>query len=206
VDDGITVTGVGQASAAPDVLRIFLAAEASATTVSAALDGASTALERIRQALLDAGVAVKDLASSNVVLHPQYGDRGGIQGYVARLGLQAALRDLGSAGELLADAVAAGGDAARLDGMAFEVADQTALQTEARAAAWENARAAAGQYAELSGRTLGRVLAAEEGGGAIGPVRAGIALAAAHERSAVPVEPGTSTVTVQVQVRWELTT
>jgi uncharacterized protein YggE len=201
VDEGITVTGVGQASAAPDVMRIFLAAEFTATTVAAALQGASGALGRIRQALLDRGVPAKDLASSNVVLHPHHGDRGDIQGYVARLGLQAALRDLDSAGEVLAEAVAAGGDAARLDGLAFEVADQTALQAAARAAAWENARAAAEQYAELSRRSLGRVLGAEEDGAAIGPVAR---MAAYAEQSGVPVEPGSSTVTVRVRARWEL--
>ena len=203
MDEGVTVTGVGQASAPPDVMRIFLAAEFAATTVAAALAGASEALSRIRQALLDRGVPPKDLGSSNMALHPEYGERGGIQGYVARLGLQAALRELDGAGEVLADAVTAGGDAVRLDGMVFEVADQNGLRAAARSAAWDNARAAAEQYAELAGRSLGPVVAAAEGGGEIGPLRARLAMAA-HEQAAVPVEPGTSTVTVQVQARWEL--
>jgi uncharacterized protein len=204
VHDGVTVSGVGSASAPPDLMRLDLAAEGRGHQVGTAVDAASRALDRMRETLLGSGVAPADLASGAITVRPEYDDRGRVAGYLARLTLQAGLRDLGDAGRLLGAVLASGGDAARVDGMRLAHSDPSALQARAREDAWRGARAAAEEYAALAGRALGQVLAVVEGGGDGPAPRGGFELAAMDRFAAVPVEPGASAVSVTVWVRWEL--
>jgi uncharacterized protein len=201
--EGVTVTGVGSASAPPDLMRLELAAEARAHQVMTAVDAASAALDRMRQVLLGAGMDAADLASGAVTVRPEYDEKGRVAGFLTRLRLSAQLRELGEAGRLLADALAAGGDAARVDGMQLMHSDPQALRSRARETAWREARAAAEEYARLAGRTLGAVVAVQESGDGAQP-RGGFELAAMERFAAVPVEPGTAAVSVTVAVRWEL--
>lgn len=201
MDDGITVTGVGQAAGAPDVFRLELGAEVVAGSATAALKGAGEALDRMRSVLVAAGVAREDLQSGKIHLWPEYADnRAGISGYRAGLGLTAWIRDLERAGTVLADTVAAGRDASRLHGASFEHADPAGITAQARERAWRDARAKAEHYAVLAGRRLGAVVALAERHSAIAPLPRAVRVAAVE---AVPVEPGTAGVTVEVDARWE---
>ncbi|MCI0687592.1 MAG: SIMPL domain-containing protein [Sporichthyaceae bacterium] len=199
---GITVTGTGTASAAPDLLRLDVGAEAVGRTPEQALSEASQALDRIRAALQAGGVAAADLASGTMSLWPRYEDKGKLSGYAAELRMAAKLRDLGNAGELISQAVAAGGTPARLHGMSFEHSEPSGLLAQARAAAWRDAEAAATQLAELAGRRLGLVLSVVEspGVGPVLPVLRGAVSALAAE--SVPIEPGLAEVSVRVEVRY----
>lgn len=202
MDVGITVTGVGAVAAPPNVFRVALAAQFVAGDPNAALRGAGEALDRMRTTLLDGGVAREDLASGRIDLWPKYGENGTtIAGFTATLQLTARTRNLDRAGTLLAETIAAGGNASRIEGASFEYDDQSALLTGARAAAWRDAEAKAAHYAALSGRPLGRVVAVSEHPAGVAPVPRMKLLAGSAD--AVPVEPGTSSVTVQVDVRWE---
>jgi uncharacterized protein len=203
MDAGITVTGVGLATAPPNVFRLDLGAQVVAESATAALRGAGQALDRMRSVLITGGVAREDLASGAINLWPEHGDQGrAISGYTATLRLTARIRDLDKAGMLLAETVAAGGDASRLEGATFEYADPAALLNGAREAAWRDAEDKAAKYAALSGRSLGRIVAISEQvhGGGPSPMPRVMSVATAET---VPVEPGTSSVTVQVDARWE---
>lgn len=197
----VTVAGVGRAAGVPDLLRLQCGAEAEASSAEEALDRCSAGLSRMRDVLSAAGVAAEDLVSTGLSLyHDAHRAR-----FTARLGLRATVRDVSGAGRLVTDVVRAGGDAARLDSVLFEHSDPTALDQQARAAAFAEARARAAQYAELAGASLGVVLAVEEALSSPGvvPRMARMSFAAA-EASSVPIEPGTSEVQVRVEVRWEL--
>jgi uncharacterized protein YggE len=125
-----------------------------------------------------------------------------VTGYAATQQLTARLRDLDRAGSLVGEAVAAGGDAARLHGLHFDLSDSRAVHEWARVQAWEDARGKAGQLATLAGRALGQVVRIREDGSPH-PMRThAIALAAAPMATAMPVEPGTTTVTVTIEVEW----
>ncbi len=87
MDDGITVTGIGQAAGAPDVFRIDLAAEVVESSATGALRGAGEALDRMRGVLAAGGVAREDLQSGAMHLWPEYADgHRSISGYRAKLG------------------------------------------------------------------------------------------------------------------------
>jgi uncharacterized protein len=196
----VTVAGVGRATGVPDVLRLQCGAEAEASSAEEALDRCSVGLTRMRDVLTGAGVATDDLVSSGLSLyHDAHRAR-----FTARLGLRATVRDVSAAGRLVTEVVRAGGDAARLDSVAFEHSDPTALDVQARAAAFEEARARATQYAELAGATLGAVQSIEEALSSPGPFPRMGRLAMAAAEASVPIEPGTAEVQVRVEVRWEL--
>ena len=102
---------------------------------------------------------------------------------------------------LVLDAVT-GGDAARINSIAYSIEDDSQLVRDARERAFEDAKDRAAQYAELSGLSLGKVISISESGGVPPPVpvQAPRALEAA-----VPMEPGQQTVGFSVTVVWELT-
>lgn len=121
---------------------------------------------------------------------------------MVRQDLVVTARDIDAAGGLISAAVEAGGDAARLSGISFALEDDETLLAEARDDAYATARNKAEQYARLSGKELGEVISIAEDV-AQGPrpyTSAGADLAAA--RSAVPIEAGSTEVSVTVDVRW----
>ena len=203
-EGGVQVQGVGTATGTPDVLHVTVGVETGASSVGEALESADTAAQRVLDALHDAGVSDADVQTANVHLYPRYdGDGQAITGYLAGQDLAVTLRDLRTAGATIGAAVEAGGDAARLQGIAYELDDDTALRARARADAFADARATAEQYAELTGRQLGAVVLVREQVSASGPVPmvAGDAVAASE---AVPIAPGSTHVTVTAEVRWSL--
>jgi uncharacterized protein len=198
---GITVNGSGRAAAPPDVVRIDLAAEASADGVQAALADATEGLARMRETLVGAGLERGDLRSTETSVRVDFGPRGdGPQRYVARLGLSATVRDLSSAGSIVQDALGSAGETARLSGLSFAHSDPSGLLVTAREAAFADARAKAERYADLAGKTLGEVAAVDESG-AVGPVPI-VQLQAASPMSDFAVEGGNQEVSVTVTVRW----
>jgi hypothetical protein len=110
------------------------------------------------------------------------------------------IRDLGSASRTLALIVSTGGDATRIDSVNYSIDDDAQLVRDARARAFDDAKARAEQYAELSGLRLGKVISISEASGATPPTPMPRAAT-----EAVPLEPGQQTVSFSVTVIWELT-
>ena len=201
---GVQVDGVGTAAGSPDVLRVTVGVETTAGSVSDAVQGASAAAGRVLEAVHAEGVSTDDVRTVNVSVYPTYGEDGQeITGYTARHDLEVTLRDLSTAGTAIGKVVDAGGDAARLQGVSFSLEDDAALQEEARAAANASARQKAEQYARLTGRELDGIVEVREQGTPSGPVPYAMGDAAGASE-AVPIQPGTATVAVTVQVRWSL--
>jgi uncharacterized protein YggE len=203
----ISVTGQGRATGVADVCRVGLAATALRPTVAAALADSEQAVRRVREALAAAGVTPQDAATSGVSVHAEEdysGPRGPrLLGYRAEHGLDVVLRDLTAAGRVLGDAVAAGGEAVRLQGVSFGVEDDTDLRARAREAAWADALRAAEQLARLAGGALGAVRSIDatvtrDGGG---PRPLAVRAAGIAE---IGLEPGGVDVTAALAVVWEL--
>lgn len=202
---GVEVQGVGTATGTPDVLHVTVGVEADGTTVGDALGAANDAATKVLDALGGADVADADLQTQNVHVYPRYDGNGqDITGYVAGQDVAVTLRDIGRAGATIGAAMAAGGDAARLQGVAYEVDDDAALRSQARELAYADARATAEQYAKLAGRELGDVVLVQEQLSSSGPVPMA-ASDSAGTAEAVAIAPGTTDVTVTVEVRWSLT-
>lgn len=203
---GIVVDGVGKVTGTPDVLRATLGVSLRRDNVGTALQDANALQQKVRQALTRDGVATDDLQSSDVSIYPSYDNKGKRDGYSVSETLTVKLRDLKKAGQAITDAVNAGGNAMVLSGVSFALEDNTALLQKARDAAYAEAKAKAERYAELANRGLGKVqLVAESTSPAVQPVSFGKASRADLAASSpVPIDAGTSQVSVSVTVRWAL--
>ncbi len=205
----VNVGGVGRTAGTPDVLRLDLGVESQASTVSDALDAASSALTKVRDSLRAHGVAAADLQTSRLSVRADYDYPKGVQrlrGYVAEEALTARLHRLSTAGRTITDAVAAGGSAVRINGIALDIDSDDALVAQARDRAFAAAKAKADQYARLSGRTLGPVTTVTESVSHATPQQLDAAAFAPGLRAAapVPVEGGSQEVSVTVSVVWSL--
>ena len=200
--DHIVVTGTGEVSGKPDVLTAEFAVEAGGSTVGQALDRADIAATRMRDALVRAGIAGADLQTSNISIGPKVNADQTITGYLASQGLTTKIRNLPRAGKIMSAAIAAGGDAARLNGVSFAIENDAALLTGARRKAFADARRKAELYAHEAGRPLGRVLAVSETDPSFGAALKNYSSAAYD--SALSIEPGRQRLTVTVTVEWAL--
>jgi uncharacterized protein YggE len=205
-EQGVVVSGLGKVSGTPDVLRVQLAVEVRRADVSAALRDANTIQNKVRSAVRADGVDAKDMQTADVSLYPSYTNKGVPNGYTVNESLTVKLRNLARAGKTIGDAVIAGGNAARVQGVSFALEDNAALLDQARDAAYGDAKKKAQRYAELSGRTLGQVeLVSEQVPDAAQPMPyARDALASAAPAQSVPLDAGQSQVSVSVTVRWSL--
>ena len=199
----VTVTGHGRVTAAYDEATLRLAASARATNPSDATARATYAMSSMRDAVLSGGVDPGDLTTTNVSLNPVHDPWPTVVAYEASLGLAVRLPDLTRVGSLLVAAIDAGGDGARIDGIAFSHHDATALERSARDAAFADARSKAEQYAGLAGQALGEVRHVVEGG-ADGPVALRKGVMAVAASSPVPIDAGEGTVVADVSVTWAL--
>jgi uncharacterized protein len=205
MSDRIEVTGHGSVDEVPDVLAASLAAEGSSGSVADALAAADAGFREMTAAARGRGVADADLRSEGLTVHPNHDERGRPRGYVARMGLSLLLRDLGSAGETLAAVVAAGGDAARVQGAALGMADPSSALVSARERAFADATDQAQRLAALAGRELGRVLRVQDRpsrGMPAGYMEQARPMSASGR--AVAFEPGSASVSATVTVRFEL--
>jgi uncharacterized protein YggE len=188
------------------MLTVDLAVEVHATGVADAWEAASTAMSAVQDAVTARGVDGRDIATAGVTLRAEYDhQRQRVAGQVAAQSLRVVVRDLALAPMVVAAAVDAGGDAARVAGLAFGIADPEQLQRRARETAVADARTAAETYAGATERSLGRVVRIVDGpvGGEPRPLGAR-AMTAAESASDMPLQAGTHTVTAVVTVEWEL--
>lgn len=173
-ETGISVTGSGKASAAPDLAVLSLGVEAFAASVAQARDQGAGAMDQVVNLLLASGIAEKDIQTRHFNISPRYTSReitrclGAdqtdcfkdreriITGYQVTNQLSVQVRDLDEVGTLIDQVTAAGGDLIRFQGVSFSIEDTKALEIEAREAAAADLMAKATQIADLTGVTLGK--------------------------------------------------
>ena len=206
----VSVSATGQADAVPDAARASITVEVTdPASGQQAQQDAAVAATAVLDALGAAGVADADIATQSVTVAPTYTytSDGGQQliGYRASQTLTVTLRDLATAGATLDAVVAAGGNAVRVDSLTTFVTDPTVAAQAARAQAVQIAQAQAQQYAQLLGFTLGEVASVSESSSTIAPPPIALADAAASaEKVPTPIEPGTTQVSVTLNISWAI--
>ncbi|MYW62850.1 DUF541 domain-containing protein [Streptomyces sp. SID8379] len=206
----MTVTGEGTASAAPDLAIVTAGVEVTRATAEEALAAQSEAANALLAAAREEGVADKDVRTESLFLSAvhanadQPGEAPKVTGYQAAQTFSVKVRDLKRTGAVIQAMTDAAGDAARIHSIVFDVADLGALRSEARAAAHDDAHRKAVQYAELSGRKLGRLVSLEEtGAGRRRPVAMSME-SFGDAAGKVPVAPGEIDDSVSVTAVYEL--
>lgn len=207
----ITVVGSGKVTGTPDTLKADVGIEAEGADVSSALNEAGAKVKKVTDAVIAAGVKREDIATQTVSLNAQYasplpGGTSQISGYQATNSLRITMRDLTKASAVLAAASNAGGNNTRISNVSFSIDDNSDLMRQAREAAFNDARSRAGQYADLAGDSLGKVLTITE-------ATSGQDQTSKYESTyrsdgaataPIPVEPGQQTLTFTVTVRYQL--
>lgn len=208
--EGLVVVGIGTASAEPEVAQINLGVELRGDDPAALVDEAARKMDQAIAAAGELGVAEGSIQTTGynlwveTVYDPEKGTPTGEVVYHLSHYIQVTLRDLGQVGELLAAAVEAGANS--ISGVNFTVEDPQALVEQARQKALEDGVARAKQMAEGLEIALGKPIMVMEtssgypvpmdgkGGGGGGIV----------EVAAPAISPGTFSVSVNVQIVYEI--
>ena len=203
----ISVTGSGSAEAAPDLLTLSIGVESRREDVGAAYGDAGRSAAAITAALRGHGVADPDITTTGLNVRAEVNWQEGrgqvVSGYLASTVLSVRIRELGTSSEVIASAVAAGGNDVRLNGLELGFADPAAVAARAREAAWQDALTTAGHFASLAGASLGSVVSLVQQPGHQAPIPVAKMQRAAAVES-LTVEAGESSISATVGVVWEL--
>ena len=207
--DTVSVTGVGDADGAPDTLNTDFRIHVTRSTVQSAIDAQATAARRVLAALAKAGVPRHDVRTTDLTIDQHYDNNGNATGYDASETIRARIMPLVHAGRTISSAATASGNDVSVSGLSFDITDDDPLVAEARTAAYDDARGRAQQYAELAGRSLGRVKTIREEIDRPDPVPYYYgdqlyAKSSAAGAASLPVRGGRQTLTVRVSVVWAL--
>lgn len=202
----ITVTGMGEVRAAPDVASLSLGVTTQADTATAAMSQNNAAVAAVMQRLSAAGVEPRDMQTANLSLNPDWstasgdGQRAAISSYTVSNQLTVTVRQLAELGKVLDAAVADGANT--LNGLSFGLAQPKPALDDARKAAVKDAQARAALLVDAAGLKLGRVVSISEQQGYGGPMP--MMRQAASMADGVPVAGGEVSTTANVVIVYEI--
>lgn len=203
----ITVNAEGVVQVTPDAVRINATVSLIAPTSAEALSKASAGAAKVRAALKAKKIESKDIKTTSISVYPEYNytqDKGSVQiGYRATQSFEVIVRNAASAGAVVDDVVAAGGDNVQIQGATPFVLDSAKATASARTAAVANARAKATSYASLLKVKLGKVTYLVENSSPVSyaPI---MSVAKAADTGATEIDLGKQDVTVSITIRWAL--
>jgi uncharacterized protein YggE len=208
------ITGHGEVTAAPDTAYVTSGVTSQAENAKDALAANNADMAKLIETLKAAGIDEDDIQTSGFSVSPNYvysdsRDANGYQlppkivGYTVSNGVTVHVRDLTILGGVLDQAVTVGAN--QINGITFAVEDPTELYNEARKLAFADARSKAELYAEAADVELaGLSLISEQINYNPPQPYAFKAEAAMADRSIVPVQAGTLTFSIDVNVNWDL--
>ncbi len=210
----LSINAEGRSFRKPDVAVFSAGVTSQGKTASAALSANSADMGRVIAALKAAGIADRDIQTSNLSLNPLYapqvvGPDGRVQnpepriiGYQVNNQVTVRQRKLAEFGRVLDTLVSAGAN--QINGPSFELDDSDAALDEARTAAMTKARQRAELYAKAAGLKVKRIVSISESGGYSPPMPVMYAKAAMADSMPVPVAAGEVGLTANVAVQFEL--
>lgn len=202
----IKVVGSGEALGQPDKAQVTVGVETFAQAVNDATEENDATIEALLTALKKSGIKNEDIQTSNYSLwaEQRYGDNGpeGIAGYRISNQVTVVIRDVDKVGDVLSAVTAAGANS--IYGVVFSVADPAAMEAEAREEAIADAQQRADSIAELSGLSLGPIIAIEEISGQFPVPMGGGGFGGGAADSATSINPGQLSYTSSVQVTFSV--
>jgi len=213
----ISVSGYGEAFGAADIATFSFSVVSEKSTVAAAQTDATNKINAITKYIKDAGVAEKDIQTTDYSVYPQYeynqivcvsypcpSGRQVLKGYQVRQTTTIKVRDLAKAGELLTGV--GGKGATEMSGLQFTFDDPNKLQNDARGKAISDAKAKADQLAKQLGVSLVRVVSFNEnGGGYPGPMYTkAVGMGGDAVQSAPEISVGQNKVSISVSITYEI--
>jgi uncharacterized protein len=204
----LSVSAEGTSEARPDMATINLGVTTEGQTAAAALAESARRMTALNAALRRAGIAERDIQTSNVSVYPQQqyveGQQPRITGYQANNSVTVKVRRIDNTGRVIDAAVGAGGNT--VNGVSFQHSDPDAQFDIARRDAIAEARRRAELYASALSMQVIRIVSVSEGGGYAPPMPVALERFAAQDAAAppTPVSPGEIETRVSVNVTFEL--
>ena len=203
----LDISATGEATRVPDVAVISAGVVSRAATATAAIQDAAARMDRVRAALKRAGIADRDVQTSNISLNPEYryadNQPPQLTGYTASNQLTVRFRDIRSSGAILDALVAQGAN--QISGPNLTIDKPEVALDEARASAVAKGR----QRAELYARSLGMhvvrlVSVAESGGDVVSPPPPMPMMMARADVAQSKIDPGEQKLQVSLAMVFEL--
>ena len=202
----LSVQAQADAQAAPDIATLSAGVVTQAADGNGAMRQNAEQMTRVLAALKSAGVVERDIQTSGVNLQPQYryaeNQPPAITGYQASNTVNVKLRDVAKMGKVLDALVASGAN--QINGPSFGIDDPEPLYAQARLEALKLAQARADSYAKALGLRVRRIVSLGEGGAAMPMPVPRMAMMKAEAMDSTPVAPGQSSVSVSLDVVFEL--
>ncbi len=203
----LDVAATGEVSRVPDIAIISAGVVTRAATASAALQQNAARMERVRAALQRAGIAARDIQTSNINLNPEYrhveNQPPRLTGYSASNNVNVRFRNIAATGQILDALVAEGAN--QINGPNLTIDKPEEALDEARTRAIAAGRARAELYARALGMRVVRLLAVSEPTGFRGGeiVVTGSRMGMAADAS-TKIDPGEQQLQVTLSMTFEL--
>ncbi len=203
----LDISATGEVTRVPDLAIISAGVVTRASSARSALQQAANKMARVRAALTRAGVADRDIQTSNINLNPDYAYENNrpprLTGYNASNQVTVRFRDIANAGEILDALVAEGANS--INGPTLTIDRPEAALDEARTRAIAAGRSRAELYARGMGLRVVRVVAVSESGGSY-PVPPPMPMMRAEAASdaSTRIDPGEQKLQVTLAMTFEL--
>ena len=203
----LDVSATGEVRRVPDIAIISAGVVTRSSTAVQALEQNAARMERVRAALKRAGIADRDIQTSNISLNPEYryveNQAPQLVGYTASNSVNVRFRDIRNTGRILDALVAEGAN--QINGPSLTIDKPEAALDEARVKAIANGRARADLYARALGMRVVRLLSVSESGGySVPPPRPMMERAMAAGAADSKIDPGEQELQVSVAMSFEL--
>jgi hypothetical protein len=208
VATGLVVVGTGTASAEPEIASVVFGVELQGDEPATIVDQAAGKIDQAIATSRALGVEEADIRTTGynlwveTVRDPETGSPTGDIIYHVSHYLRVTLRDLDIVGDLLAAVVESGANA--ISEVSFTVEDPDALMEQARRQALERAASRAQQMAAGLDIALGQPISVMETGGGYPVMDVPGGIGGGAVEAAAPSSPGTFSVSVSVQVVYEI--
>lgn len=202
----LEISATGEATRVPDVAIITAGVVTRAATARAALQQNAVQMERVRVALKKAGIADRDIQTSNISLNPEYryiqDQPPKLTGYSASNQLNVRFRDIAKSGDILDALVAEGANS--INGPSLTIDKPEDALDEARTKALGIGRARAELYARSLGMRVVRLVSVSESGGGYAPPPPMPVMMEARAQAATKIDPGEQKLSVALGMVFEL--
>jgi uncharacterized protein YggE len=203
----LNLAAYGEVKVEPDMATISLGVQTDGRTAQAAMQANAQRMTQVIDALRRAGIAAKDIQTSNLNLNPQYvyeqNQPPRLTGYQASNQVTVAVHDLARLGAAVDATVGAGAN--QVHGISFGLDDPTAAENAAREAAVKALAAKADLYARATGHRVLRLVSLSEGAASYPAPPPMPAMAVQRmEKAGTPVAAGELSVRVDVTGLYEL--
>jgi len=202
----LDVSATGEVTRVPDVAIISAGVVTRSTTATGALQDAADRMARVQAALTRAGIASRDIQTSNLSLNPEYRYENNqppqLVGYTATNQLSVRFRDIRNSGKILDALVKEGAN--QISGPNLTIDQPDAALDEARGAAVRMGRARAELYARSLGMRVVRLVSVSEGGGNYPPPPMPPMMMARAQSADTKIEAGEQKLSVTLAMVFEL--